>query len=332
MSFFNEVLGSIGTGQSPAPPKPVQKPTLANPTKLARDATELVSRPAVNSSVSTKNGTKRKAEGDLSGAPDKAIKSNSIPGSSGNANSSLAPAALSTSKATSNGKHSTPASGGPTARAGVPKAPPKGSYADIMARARLAQEQKGQNQVGMIMHQAASKEKMSKLSTRRREEDEKVKQGKAKATKQGLDNGRIRKRSTSPAKKPNESKPIKPPRPPLAAPTSTYKGTMGQPARKPPHGAKSHGKDGRRSCRYDEYLDTDEEDELDDDEVEDEGADGSDASSDMEAGAFDIDEEEELALKKAKEDDARELVLETKLKREKEERRKKLQALADKKR
>ena len=56
----------------------------------------------------------------------------------------------------------------------------------------------------------------------------------------------------------------------------------------------------------------------------------SDASSDMEAGAFDIDEEERVALQKAKEDDARELALENKLKREKEERRKRLQALADK--
>jgi hypothetical protein len=200
-----------------------------------------------------------------------------------------------------------------------------------MARARLAQEQKGQSHVGMIMHQAASKEKVSKMAMRRREEDDKAKQGKGKTTKPGVDNGRIRKRSTSPAKKPNEAKTIKPPRPPLAAPASAYKGTMGQPAQKPPLGTSSRGKEGRRSSKYDEYLGTDEEDDVDDDEVEDEG-DVSDASSEMEAGAFDIDEEERLALKKAKEDDARELALENKLKQEKEERRKKLQALADKKR
>jgi len=199
-----------------------------------------------------------------------------------------------------------------------------------MARARLAQEQKGQNQVGMIMHQAASKEKMSKLAAKRREEEEKAKHGKTKAAKHSVDNGRIRKRNTSPGKKPKEARTIKPPRPPLAAPTSTYKGTMGQPAQRPPASAQSRGKDGRRSSKYDEYLGTDEEDEVDDDEIEDEIGYGSDASSNMEAGAFDIDEEERVALQKAKEDDARELALENKLKREKEERRKRLQALADK--
>lgn len=200
-----------------------------------------------------------------------------------------------------------------------------------MARARLAQEQKGQNHVGMIMHQAASKDKVSKMALKRRDEAEKAKNGKGKNARPGVDNGRIRKRSSSPAKKPNEAKTIKPPRPPLAAPVSTYKGTMGQPGHRPPLSSRSGGRSGRRSSKYDEYLGTDEEDEVDDDEVEDE-ADMSDVSSAMEAGAIDIDEEERLALKHAQEEDARELALETKLKREKEERRKKLQALADKKR
>jgi protein SPT2 len=209
--------------------------------------------------------------------------------------------------------------------------PPKGSYADIMARARLAQEQKGQNHVGMIMHQAASKEKVSKMAMKRRDEDEKAKNGKGRSTKLNIDNGRIHKRSTSPAKKPNEAKTIKPSRPPLAAPVSTYKGTMGQPGHRQPLSARSGGKDSRRSSKYDEYLGTDEEDEVDDDEVEDD-EDMSDASSVMEAGAFDIDQEERLALKQAQEEDTREFALENKLKREKEERRKKLQALADKKR
>jgi hypothetical protein len=184
----------------------------------------------------------------------------------------------------------------------------------------------------MIMHQAASKEKMSKMAAKRREEDEKAKHSKTKASKHSVDNGRIRRRSTSPRKKPKEARTIKPPRPPLAAPASTYKGTMGQPAQRPPVSAGSRGKDGRRSSKYDEYLGTDEEDEIDDDEVEDEVGYDSDASSNMEAGAFDIEKEERVALQKAKEDDARELALENKLKQEKEERRKRLQALADKRR
>lgn len=182
------------------------------------------------------------------------------------------------------------------------------------------------------MHQAASKEKVSKMAMKRRDEDEKAKNAKGKSTKLNIDNnGRIYKRSTSPAKKPNEAKTIKPSRPPLAAPVSTYKGTMGQPGHRQPLSARSGGKDSRRSSKYDEYLGTDEEDEVDDDEVEDD-EDMSDASSVMEAGAFDIDQEERLALKQAQEEDATEFALENKLKREKEERRKKLQALADKKR
>jgi hypothetical protein len=180
----------------------------------------------------------------------------------------------------------------------------------------------------MIMHQAASKDKVSKMALKRRDEAEKAKNGKGKNAKPSVDNGRIRKRSS---KKPNEAKTLKPPRPPLAAPVSTYKGTMGQPGHRPPLSSRSGGRSGRRSSKYDEYLGTDEEDEVDDDEVEDE-EDMSDASSAMEAGAFDINEEERLALKHAQEEDARELALETKLKHEKEERRKKLQALADKKR
>jgi hypothetical protein len=111
---------------------------------------------------------------------------------------------------------------------------------------------------------------------------------------------------------------------------STYKGTMGQPGHKPPLGGRFGGKDARRSSKYDEYLGTDEEDEVDDDVGDEE--DMSDASSVMEAGVFDIDDEEQLALKQAQEEDAKELAMEKKLKREKEERRKRLQALADKKR
>src|SRR5438045_303518 len=162
MSFFNEVLGSIGTGKSPAPPKPVPKPTPANPTKPAAEATNLVSRPATSSSLPSDNGRKRKAEGDLTGGPEKAIKPYSKPESS------------SISNASSNDKRSTLTPGDAKAQAATPKMPPKGSYADIMARARLAQEQKGQNHVGVIMHQAASKEKGSKMATKRRDGPEKA--------------------------------------------------------------------------------------------------------------------------------------------------------------
>jgi hypothetical protein len=93
----------------------------------------------------------------------------------------------------------------------------------------------------------------------------------------------------------------------------------------------------RQGSRQDEYLGTDEEDEGEGSEMAGSGIDESDGSSDMEAGAFDIEREEQAALRAAKEDDAKELALEMKLKREKEarrksaieERRNKLQTLAN---
>jgi hypothetical protein len=50
----------------------------------------------------------------------------------------------------------------------------------------------------------------------------------------------------------------------------------------------------------------------------------SDASSDMEGGIWDVEQEEQLALKAAKQEDAEALAEEQRLKREKEARRKKL--------
>lgn len=94
--------------------------------------------------------------------------------------------------------------------------------------------------------------------------------------------------------------------------------------------ARNKQQERRRRNKYDEYLATDDED------VSDEGSYGrgevddyeSDASSVMEAGVFEVDEEEERALRAAREEDARELALEAQLKREKEERRRRLMSLA----
>lgn len=79
--------------------------------------------------------------------------------------------------------------------------------------------------------------------------------------------------------------------------------------------------------RYDGYADWDELDDMEDDEEEDYE---SDASSVMEGGIWDVEEEEQLALKAAKKEDAEALAEENRLKREKEERKKKLAAMAAK--
>ena len=99
---------------------------------------------------------------------------------------------------------------------------------------------------------------------------------------------------------------------------------MGTSSKRPPEGR------GQKKSRRDEYLGTDEEDdsEVDDYDMDDDGYGYSDESSDMEAGLDDIDMEEQKALRAAKEDDAKELAYETQLKREKEERKRRLQAMA----
>lgn len=103
---------------------------------------------------------------------------------------------------------------------------------------------------------------------------------------------------------------------PTSVPASSSRN--GTPAAKPkPNPAKG---------RYDGYADWDDLDAMEDDE--DDYA--SDASSDMEGGIWDVEEEEQLALKAAKKEDAEALAEENRLKREKEERKKKLAAMAAK--
>jgi hypothetical protein len=78
--------------------------------------------------------------------------------------------------------------------------------------------------------------------------------------------------------------------------------------------------------RYDGYAEWSDLDDMDDEE--DDYA--SDGSSDMEGGVWDLQEEEQKALKVAKKEDAEALAEENRLKREKEERRRRLAALEKK--
>lgn len=82
---------------------------------------------------------------------------------------------------------------------------------------------------------------------------------------------------------------------------------------------------GSREDRYDSY--DDEEDEMEEDDQPDYE---SDASSDMEAAAFEVDEEEAMAAKIARKEDQLALEEENRLKREKNEKKKKLMAMAKK--
>ncbi|KAF2626926.1 hypothetical protein BU25DRAFT_449083 [Macroventuria anomochaeta] len=77
--------------------------------------------------------------------------------------------------------------------------------------------------------------------------------------------------------------------------------------------------------RYDGYADWSDLDDMKDDEEDDYA---SDVSSDMEGGMWDVEQEEQLALKAAKKEDAEALAEEMRLKREKEEKKRKLMALS----
>jgi hypothetical protein len=101
---------------------------------------------------------------------------------------------------------------------------------------------------------------------------------------------------------------------PGSAPVSSSR--TGTPAAKPkPKPAKG---------RWDGYAEWSDLDDMDDDEEAYE----SDGSSDMEGGIWDVEQEEQLALKAAKKEDAEALAEEMRLKREKEEKKRKLLALS----
>ena len=337
MSLFSDILSSIGGDAVPRPPPqaPIKRPVSTNASRPGDDLSKPVARLGINGTSTTTNGVKRKAEDEL-------------PKYQGTAKPSSTTNGTKQYTGTMSKLSSTPAIQRPVSADGIPrkksvgistpaetaKAPPKGSYAEIIARAKAAQQERGGQQVGMIKHQKEQREKVSYISQRKQASDEL----RAKADK--LDrlknkpggpilNGRIdkRARSHSPIKRPSSaSKTEKPPRD--RPPRPAYNGTMRMQPSKP----RTKPKPARRQ---DEYLGTDEEDNSDladdiDEDIEEEGY-GSDASSDdMEAGAFDIDEEEAAAARAARLEDAKELAMEKKLKAEKEERKRKLEALSRK--
>ncbi|RMZ79456.1 hypothetical protein DV738_g3406, partial [Chaetothyriales sp. CBS 135597] len=248
MSFLESIVNSIGGDRAPPPPPPPpQKP-------LNRRAPPESVPPPINSAKnisrsgasSVSAGIKRKAEDDGSRDGAKASRSttpNAVATPRGSVSISGKPPLpkLPVPQPASKPKSpdlptSKPVRVTPPATTNPPK---KGSYAEMMARAKQSAEQRANSQVGIIKHQETKKERMSRLAEKR-----KAGQNKSK----------------------------------LLKPTVALKNEA------------------------------------------------------MEAGFDDVEDEEELALRAAREDDARELALENQLKREKEERRRKLLGLAKKQR
>lgn len=190
-------------------------------------------------------------------------------------------------------------------------------------------QQNAPTQVGMFKHhQSTPKERISKMERKKREIEAKTKAkdprslkkagGTAASAKHG-DEKIARKREPEELAYKGTGRPTQTPAVP------EYRGTAGLPSKRAGGDARQQSRAGKRS-RMDDYLGTDEEDEGD-------HADGyddyySDASSDMEAGFDNVEEEEATALKTARREDEEEWQAELAAKQEKLERKKKLTSLA----
>lgn len=203
------------------------------------------------------------------------------------------------------------------------KVPKKGSFAEIMARAKAAQT--SMTQVGKIQHKRIEKgptkrEREEMKSTSKGATGKAKRKGPTPPLRDGRNGARENGRGSRTTSAEAEKRPKK-----AAAATTGYTGTA-RPnpaaAKKPQPSYGSAGRDRDRPSpgpsrpRYTYAASEDEEDYE------------SDVSSDMEAAAYEVDEEEERAARYARKEDAFALAEENRLKMEKEEKRKKLAAMA----
>lgn len=340
MSFLDSVLTSIETGKpSPIPPPTpaIRQPSVSitSASKASSEIRNTNLRPRVVSleGGNTSAGTKRKAEEQL--------RRPSKPGSqpTGSANSKpTAVAPKSRTVATTAGlKQATkPTSDNVTSTASKmapSRAPPKGSYADLMKKAKELQ-QKAPMTVGMFKHQAAPKEKLSKTERKRRALETQVKEkgsklvGRGSAISRAGVEGKAGIVSPGKGRTPDETSYKGTARSSQPPPQPEYRGTAGLPSKRGLDSMRGQYRYGRRS-RMDEYLGTDEEDEGDyADDYDDYYSD----DSDMEAGLEDVEQEEQEALKVARREDEEEYRVELAAKKAKMERQKKLAALATRRR
>jgi protein SPT2 len=251
-------------------------------------------------------------------------------GSSGNGNGNGRTLTSTASSTFKNGQPTPP----PTTDGGPSKPPKKGSFAEIMARGKAVQATRG-GQVGKIQHK-----RIEKLPSKREREEMKMQKG-AQIQKNLGPNGKFRNGTPTGAngrmQAGNGTKGGKPTEPEkkvkkAALATTGYAGTA-----RPKPGASSRAGSSRAGPssrptqsskqRYTYASEEEEEEEID--EQEDYASDG---SSDMEAAAFEVDEEEEFAARAARKEDAEALAEENRLKREKEAKKRRLMAMAAKRR
>ncbi|KAF2085579.1 hypothetical protein K490DRAFT_67463 [Saccharata proteae CBS 121410] len=358
MSFLNNVLSSISGAPIQAPPS---RPTSTNPSSASRAPVPHGEGP--NHGAQSAVPVKRKAEGDQDLLRSKVAKKDADAATAKSAvarPSATAPPGKQQSSTTTVpyrgtaqpagtirrtapqrptvGTASQPATQKQTAKPVTPTsattpAPKKGSFQEIMARAAAAQA--AAKPVGLITHKPT--EKLPK----------KGQQAQAGDTKSKAPVGRDRpiaskggSRTPEPATaKGKPSQPTKEKKKPVelgytgtirAAPKEPmYSGTMRSGSAKPAERgrfdrSRSTSLAAKPKGRFDRYARSEEEEE----EEEEEDDYNSEGSSDMEAGAFDLDQEEQLSLKAARREDEEALKEEEALKRRKLERKNMLAKMA----
>lgn len=294
---------------------------------------------------------KRKAEDVLSGSKTKSLKegqdigpkSENLSTKSQSSNASKRPILSTSTSALSVPYRGTvkaaPNSASPTMPTGTTaKAPPKkGSYAEIMARAKASQAAAAV--VGVIKHkpkEALSNKKEILLRKKGLLNDKKAG---SKAVRGALNNKGT---ESLEAKKQTDAGGSKKASPSgykgtaTAKPQPSYKGTMKSAERtnsikrRPSNARYENGSRGASSIRPSASRSGYVSDQGDEDEEEEDGEDvASDLSTDdMEAGFSDVEDEEIHATKFARKEDEEQAKLEARLKKEKEERRKRLDLMA----
>ncbi|MCJ1449785.1 hypothetical protein MMC28_000113 [Mycoblastus sanguinarius] len=343
MSFLNSVLSSIGGNGAPISTPPPQTPRPQN-----ANATQRTPRVEDGPSPSNSSGiqnNKRKADDGLAGRTGKFLKNDNTNGLGGRAlpkNPQLpmrnTKPPVSTLSTTRPGPYRgtskpDPAPAKPATPTGdAPKAPKKGSYAEIMARSKAAQDKPPA--VGTISHKP--KEKIAVSYKKELKLKKKALKDKKLGIKSASRPGSSDSKSSSPMPQSSKKKAIQPGYQGTAKPKlqPTYKGTMKPVSADEKSASRDRNRDSGQASRnrINEYAATDDEDLEDEDEDEDgEGSgEGSDESDDMEAGFSDVEQEESVAARAARKEDEEEARLEAKLKSEKEERKKRLEQLAKK--
>jgi protein SPT2 len=294
--------------------------------------------------------SKRKADEDLQPAANKLVKKTQVVANSSRAvpkikptntaASSLKPTLRQSSQATSTVRTNVFNNARPTipSTAEAAKTPKKGSFAEIMARGKAAQTTFGP--IGKIQHKPIEKgpTKRERQELKRQKSQPQLRRGLNGKAGSGI-NGGIKdetngKPSTKSLVQNAQEKKVKK----AALATTGYTGTArSNPASVKPLKLTSNrtiGPSRPTFSRHHAHADKEEEEEDEEDEEDEEVEEDyySDASSDMEAAVFEVDEEEERATRIARKEDEEALREEARLKHEKAGKRRMLAAMARRKR